>query len=430
MSSTTPELNADQQAAVDGFFQFLLGPERSMSLIGAGGVGKTFVMSRLIDDVIPQYHQMCQMMNIEAKYQNVIMTATTNKAAEVLAQATGRPAQTIHSFLNLRVTNNHESGIAELTRTRNWSVHYNYVIFLDEASMADHNLLKELDEATIDCKIVFVGDACQLAPVASNTCPAFNTKITHELTIPMRTDKPELLRLNESVRQFVKHGFLPQIQLAPGIIDHLSDAEMQNELDTLFVEQHKSQRIMAYTNKRVGMFNKYIRYVRQLPDLYVEGEELVNNSAVQLGKNVRLSVEQEVTIKKRFDTVEHILPDGSTLDVRPVELDTGYDGIRHALLPVDMDHFMNLVDYYRKKKQWSMYYHLKENFPDLRPKDACTFHKAQGSSYDVAYIDLTNLSTCNVASMAARMLYVAVSRARHRVVFHGVLAEKYGTIVP
>lgn len=428
MNNAPVELNVDQQNAVDGFFSFLMSGETKMALIGAGGVGKTFVMSRLIDEVIPRYQQMCELMNIPVKYTDVVMTATTNKAAEVLAQATGRPAQTIHSYLNLKVFNDIDSGETKLDRNKNWTVHTNTVIFLDEASMADFNLLKELDEATINCKIVFVGDACQLAPVKCDSSPAFNVSTQFELTIPMRTDKPELLALNESIRQFVKHGTLPVIQLAPGIIDHLSDAELQTELDSKFLDKHANHRIMAYTNKRVGDYNKYIRYVRNLSELYTEGEELISNSAVQINRNCRLSVEQEVTIRKRFNVVEETLPDGSTLDVVGLEISTGYDGIQYINAPVDMDHFNSLIKYYKSIKLWSMFYHLKEKYPDLRPKDACTFHKAQGSSYDVAYIDLTNLSTCNVGSMAARMLYVAVSRARHRVVFYGNLAEKYGTI--
>lgn len=429
MSNADMELNADQQAAVDGFFQFLLSKESKMALIGAGGVGKTFVMSHLIDKVMPQYHDMCALMGIPVIYTDVVMTATTNKAAEVLAQATNRPAQTIHSFLHLTVKTDYESGITELQRTNAWHTHHNTVVFVDEASMADFPLLKELDEATVNCKVVYVGDSCQLAPVKESFSPAFNVPLQFELTIPMRTDVPELQALNQEIREFVRDGKLPQIKLVPGIIDHLSDAEMQAELDSKYVERHTNNAILAYTNKRVGDYNKYIRYVRQLPDLYMEGEELINNGMVKLSKVDRLSVEQEVTIKTRGRGIEHTLPDGTTIDCIQVELDTGYGGTHWVLLPTDPTHYDELLRYYKKQKAWSMFYYLKENFPDLRPKDARTVHKAQGSSYDVVYIDLSNISTCNITDMVARMLYVAVSRARFRVVFYGTLAEKYGTIV-
>jgi ATP-dependent exoDNAse (exonuclease V) alpha subunit len=44
-------------------------------------------------------------------------------------------------------------------------------------------------------------------------------------------------------------------------------------------------------------------------------------------------------------------------------------------------------------------------------------------------IDATNISLCHNPSQVARMLYVAASRARHRVVFYGELAAKYGGLL-
>ena len=71
---------------------------------------------------------------------------------------------------------------------------------------------------------------------------------------------------------------------------------------------------------------------------------------------------------------------------------------------------------------------LKEEFPDLRPREACTVHKSQGSSFDTVYIDADDLSTCTNIATAARLLYVAVSRSRNRVVFYGKLHKKLGGI--
>lgn len=76
-----------------------------------------------------------------------------------------------------------------------------------------------------------------------------------------------------------------------------------------------------------------------------------------------------------------------------------------------------------------MYYSLKEQFPDLRPRDAATIHKAQGSTYNQVFIDLSDLSTCRNPDMAARLLYVAFSRAKERVVLYGKLAPKYGGLI-
>jgi len=57
-------LNAGQRAASDGFFEFLLGEEKEIIISGAGGVGKTFTMGYMIDQIMPRYFEMCKMLAI------------------------------------------------------------------------------------------------------------------------------------------------------------------------------------------------------------------------------------------------------------------------------------------------------------------------------------------------------------------------------
>jgi exodeoxyribonuclease-5 len=73
---------------------------------------------------------------------------------------------------------------------------------------------------------------------------------------------------------------------------------------------------------------------------------------------------------------------------------------------------------------------LKNQFPDLRARDSQTVHKSQGSTYETVIIDLSNLSTCHLPKLVARLLYVAVSRAKTRVILFGTLAQKYGGVIP
>ena len=56
---------------------------------------------------------------------------------------------------------------------------------------------------------------------------------------------------------------------------------------------------------------------------------------------------------------------------------------------------------------------------DLRSAYACTINKAQGSTFDRVFIDLDDVSRCNMGDQIARMLYVAVSRARQQVFLTG-----------
>lgn len=440
MSKSTLPLNEGQSAAAEGFFEFLLDPTQTeLNISGPGGVGKTFTMAHMIDEIMPRYMNTCKVLGTKPLYNSVVMTATTNKAAEVLAQATNRPAETIHSYIGLTVRNNYKTGEADLIKSRSWSMKHNTVIFIDEASMIDRKLLKYIRDSTHQCKLIFVGDHCQLPPVKEKVAPIYNQQLPmYLLTQPMRTDIPELLAINSQLRDVVEgkadFGYIKSI---PGIIDWVNDDEMVTLLNEHFAGTHTNSRILTFTNDQAVSYNEYIRGINGLSGEFTVGEELVSNSAVNIGANERLTIEQEVTVvdvdpEVCVDIVESS-PDGTsdiTLEYRKFSLDTGYGGIVDSVpVPTDIEYLNRLISYYAKQKNWERYFYLKERYPDLRAKHACTTHKSQGSTYDTVFIDLNDLSNCRQAGMMTNLMYVAFSRARKRVVLYGQLAEKYGQVI-
>lgn len=432
LNPAAPVPNAEQEAAADAFFQFLFSKDKEFNISGPGGTGKTFLMGHLIDEVMVRYHDTCKMMGIPPTFTEVVMTATTNKAAEVLSLATGRPTDTIHSFLNLKVTEDFKTGRTKLTKTRSWVVHENKIVFVDECSMIDSDLYFMLHAGTQDCKIVYVGDHCQLAPVMEVISPVYRNNIQFcELTRPMRNaNQPALMDVCQQLRETVETGEFKPIRLSPGVIDLMDDDQIQDEIAARFSKQTLDHRILAYTNERVIAFNQHIRDMRQLPAHPVKGEFLVNNSAIRL-KNSMLSVEEEVEIIRIADQSQkiQITPDVE-MEIRLAHLQTrGGNLFTDVPLPADQDHFRELVRYFGRQKQWDIYFELKQKYPDLRQRDAGTVYKAQGSTYDSVIIDLGNISTCHNSNQVARMLYVAFSRARKRVVLFGQLAEKYGGVM-
>ena len=431
MQEAKKTLNQGQQAAADGFFEFLFNDAKELIISGPGGVGKTFLMGHLIDEIMPRYFDTCKLMGMPSHFTEVQMTATTNKAADVLGLAASRPAETVHSFLNLKVRDDFSSGRSILTKSPNWTVHQNKILFVDEASMIDTSLRQMILEGTFKSKIVYVGDHCQLAPVMEPLSPIYLDNLPfYELTVPMRTGDKHLQALNEQLRHTVETGeFLP-IQIVPGVIDWLDDQQMEQELNSAFLSGHADARVLAYTNKRVTEYNDHIRGIRNLPDEFVPGEYLINNTAYRTAKN-RLSVEEEVRLMSISDTVEDIeICKGVFLQVRRAVLSSALNGIfTNVPLPVDRLHFAQLVKWFSSQKKWERYFHMKNTYPDLRQRDAATVHKVQGSSLDTVFIDADNISTCHQPNTAARLLYVAASRARMRVVFYGQLDKKYGGLV-
>lgn len=417
--------------AADGFLQFLFEPNKKELIIsGPGGVGKTFLMAHMIDIVLPQYQATCTIMGVQPEYDSVVMTATTNKAAEVLAQSTQRPTETIHSFLNLRVQDDFTTGKSKLIKSATWQVHSRKIIFIDECSMIDRDLRTIILEGTINCKIVYVGDHCQLAPVMEAISPIYVDNLPFfELTEPVRNaDQPALIALCKQLRHTVETGqFLP-IQTTPGVVDWLTDAEVEAEIQQEFLQTSNS-RILAYTNKRVMDFNDYIRQLRNYSPQIELGEEVINNSMVRIGKE-QISVEEELSVIQQSHYTENIqIEEGVELEIRRTRLQSHHGNIiDNVPVPVDRAHFHALIKHYQRKKDWHRYFKLKNNFPDLRPRDSATVHKSQGSTYDTVFVDLSNLSSCHQPNLAARLLYVAFTRAKNRIVLFGELAAKYGGI--
>lgn len=429
---TTPilTLNQGQQAAAEGFFNFLFSEQSELIISGPGGVGKTFLMGHLIDEIMPRYHQACKLLGIPPVYHQVQMTATTNKAAEVLGKSTRRPTKTVHSFMRLRVVDDYETGVSKLSKNKDWMVHQGLILFVDECSMIDGALRRHLSEGLHKCKTIYVGDHCQLAPVTEPISPIYRDKLPFfELTEPMRNaDQPALMEVCDQLRETVEKGKFRPIRTVPGVIDLLDGPTMQAEVNTHFLNPSNQDRILAYTNARVVAYNDYIRQLRGLPPTLTVGERVVNNAAIQIGPSM-MAVEDEFVVTAVSDS-STLIPITANVDLEVLycSLQGVHKTFSRVPVPVDRNHFNQLVKFYSKQKEWRRYYELKGLCPDLRPRDAATVHKAQGSTYDTVFIDLDDLSTCRNPDMAARLLYVGFTRARRRVVLYGKLAPKFGGV--
>lgn len=430
-------LTKGQQAAADAFFAFLMSTAPYFNISGTAGTGKTFLMSYLCKTVMKNYLDACTLLNLKPEYDTIHFTALTNKAAEVLEKSLGLPVQTIHSFMNLTVRDDYKTGRSFITKTNRWSEKHKIILFIDECSMIDTGLLKLIKATFINCKIVYVGDHAQMAPVGEQISEIY-ADIAPEnfavLTEPVRNaGTPALVDLCAQLRETVETGVFRPILAVPGVIEYLPHQLMEDTLRAAFADLDPACRALCYTNDRVHSYNTFIRTdVRNQTAEPVVGETLVVASASTTRNKKLLQVERDMTILSvsslqqdaRFND---IFPDTLPIDYWDIEgmTDSQPDSRYAFRMAAEPDRVSYAKRHFARIKQWSDYYELRDTYADLRDKAACTVYKAQGSTYDFVFVDLDNIGASFDAQQVARMLFVAISRARSKVYLYGSLPGRY-----
>lgn len=415
-------LTLDQQAALDSFVQFLLDPNTPVwVLVGYAGTGKSTLVHTLLDR-LPSYIESAKLIDPDYEELTVQLTATTNKAAEQFSHITGMDVKTIHSFLGLRVDSSEGFGKKRLVAGRNAEVKYDHLIFIDEASMIDSELLTLIFQQTKDCKIVFIGDPAQLPPVKSEKTPVFDAKFpTAKLEKVMRQmvdGKPcanPITEMATAFRETVTSGVWPTGFKPDGqFVRWLPPEQFQAELEAEFTRpdwSFRDSKILAWRNERVIQFNRHVRALLKGDPSIQVGDYVDNNSFVQIGKQ-SIKTDQTVFVSGIEDDTEEdgVVGNWVTLDYT----------IR-AFHPKSRDAKQKALNLAKAADDGRKYQRI-ESWVDLRAVFSQTVNKSQGSTFDRVFIDLSDIAKCTKGNLIARLLYVAFSRARSQVILTGDIA--------
>ncbi len=441
-------LTQGQKEVYQKFVQFLLDPkENNLIIQGSAGTGKSFLTRYLVEEGISQYMATCRALGLPIKYKAYDVCATTHKAVEALAsQLTlplGKQITTVASLLGLRVTYNPKRKCEELVPYDQFScpITREHIIFIDECSMISRELFEFINLRTVKCKIIYIGDKYQLPPVKESISAIYTCGYPEvELTELVRNaGNQALMDLCNQLKDTCKTGVWHDIHSVPGSIEIIKDGNKMEELfKEMFKEPNVKQRVISYSNKIVIGYAQYISELRGEKDYLTEGEWYVSNSFYKNEKALQdkhLHIETPIQIKEVRDVLSNEayyvlgIYNEDLINAKVLKLVKVYS----PAVGIAWWDFCFTTPEYRleymksiRKSDTALWNRAKVCLLDLRKADSCTIHKAQGSTLDTVLIDLYDISKCTQKDVTAKLLYVAASRAKNKVIFYGDLAPRYG----
>ena len=404
MTSCAVSLTSCQVKAKGEIQSWLVNPkQKEFILTGGPGVGKSFIVNNVIQN-LDEITNMQKLLGINQHLHDILFTATTNKAASVVG------GNTIYSTLGISIYNDFKTGEVKLN-LKNAAPLYSTLVIIDESSMVDPLLLTNIIKLTDSyCKILFVLDGDQLPPVKCGTIPVLEQGYPSvEMVTQMRQDPNSYLyKVIQDVKSWVRGGSKPQL-LAGDNVEYIKDEGLKDFIENM----SENDKMLAFTNDCCINLNQYVRKLKGIPlGFFQEGEHVISCTTLPNKKGTVIFTDKEYVITNIGSSTDY----HGQFYYRECQLNGHY-----CLIPEDPMVFRNILNKYKAAKDWKSYFYLKENFVDVRDAYAITTHKAQGSTYDNVLINLANFNKCPDLAMLARLLYVALSRARTKVYLYGTL---------
>ena len=419
-------LSPSQQNIIDYFPTFLMNEDQEMTISGFAGSGKSFLVEYLADMGAKQ-QKLIKLIDPSVPIRKMYFSATTNKAAAVLRGMLHRDTSTVHSLLGLKVQNDYKTGRSSLVEKSGGEQLNQSILFVDEASMINKELLSFIRKRVAsfkDCKVIFIGDSYQLPPVMEEACPVFD-------------NGPNTFNLKEIQRQVVGSPIInlsgeyrnclddykkewPDVQTTGiGVVHYTDKDDFFEQIKQRFsgTPEYNRYKVLAWANNRVRDYNKWIRGMQGRRQPFEVGEVLVSNKPLFENRNILAPTDS-------FHTVTNVM---GTIKDSCVGYHIYLDGFPNVpfFTPADWSKADKLAKMFAKDKDWTSYFNIKERWADLRPVHASTVHKSQGSTYEEVFVDLNNIGKCTRWKDVARLVYVAITRASKTVHIYGGLHTNY-----
>ena len=418
INPTPMQLKALEKLAV-----WLKSTDSYFVLKGYAGVGKTFVVSEFSK-------------TLDKK--SSLFTAPTNKATKVLKRLLpGHSCRTIYSALSLKMAER-EDELVLVSSEDKFNLSGYRVIVVDESSMLNNELMIHVRNAAAryGIKFLFVGDPAQLPPVGEEMSPVFALycdKTT--LTEVVRHDN-QILEIATHIRKaIVKDIRIEPISLSldgPRCVWQLSNTGFFNRLQTISESGYRSCKAIAWRNNTVDNLNEFIRgHLYSAEELktgfWLPNDSIVVTRQIGEGRNTLATVDDEGIV-----LISDISKDPETDFMcynLSVKMETG------ITIPIRVIH-ENSVDKYQRllrvlasearnankisrKTAWGAYWSMTRRYDLIRHSYAITAHRSQGSTFENIFVEAGDILANSDRDTAYRCLYVAASRASHRLYLTG-----------
>ena len=469
---STSNFTNDQLKAYDELMKFIDSPfdskDYKRALIGAAGTGKTFLVRALLS-------------NSTLSYSLIGLSAPTHKACRVLGESihiSGIKVNTIQSDLGLRLNfdidkfdpNNPPFDPKGKIKIGNYKL---YIV--DEASMINSRLCIFLEKTCVSnkCKIIFIGDDSQLAPVGEKYSSAFRNIKSYSLKQIVRQgeDNPvsyllDLLRydINHKTYKFLNYiqRFKEQFNADYTKGYQVCDANTFNQTvynnfnDEELTRNVDYAKVISYTNLNVSSWNKFIRNsiiadsdksILTKNDLIISYVTIVNEFNDCVIKNSEEYIINDIQnfTDSRYDKnglkgflvkFQAIHGGDITTPLFVIDHTDSYTVQRYVQINNSMIEAAKTARANIRNEKWKSYFAFKEYCllmvnilsPDgkiitSRSLDygfALTSHKSQGSTFDTALVDVNDIVFDKYGQPYAdaeevnRRLYVACSRCKNK----------------
>lgn len=419
----TMELSEDKKQLIQRFGDMLTDDSDNILRIqGGAGCGKTTVIEALVRHYL-MTNQLLRAIDLDTKEltsDNIFLTATTNKATAVIAEEVlpnledefgTITTKTIYQLLNLKVFNDRNTGETKIqynSKGRKQIFPNGSLVIIDEAGYVDNILWKHIESQLIGTKIklVFLADYYQATPVRSGESPVFNSSIPcFTLTERFRYPTNSGIHLNSLMFEDVIAGNSPQTLVLDNTFQAVTRGEFKELIEDKMVNQTTDSKIIAYTNQQVVAYNDFVCEQLYGDTGFHEGQDVIANQFYVVG-NTKIRNEQVMRIKEIQGTCNDYECDLINMKVS--------FGLKNVVIqvPANFAQFKTKLKELAANKRWHEYFNLSENVVDIRHSWAVTAHKAQGSTYDYAFIDYPDMLKIKGSTLFYRLMNVAITRPR------------------